>query len=151
MKPMLSAVATTDAAPAAGWKPSVAVNGGATANLLKGDDSYVNLSSTAPVAGGSVTFNLNLAAPFDIPLTESLAFVLLADINYSGAAPILTWRLNSASDGGTEASPVWTTFAVGINGIIIKFTDAGGSLSTLTFHRPPSGIYDPPELWLLNP
>jgi hypothetical protein len=129
----------------------VATSGGATANLLKGDVSYVNLSSTAPLAGGAVRFNLNLAAPFDLPLTDSLGFVLLADINYSGAAPILTWEMNSASDGGTESVPVWVPFAVGINGIIIKYTDAGGSLSTLTFHRPAAGIYDPPELWLLNP
>jgi len=147
--PMISAVATTDGAPAnADWKPAAPTSGGATINRLKGTDYYVNLAAAPPGAGESVRFNLCWEIPYDASIPADLDAVFIIRYSYSGAAPILTWYFNDEDAGGTEASPVWTQLTPGPSGNVLKPTDAGVSSSNLVLHKPPSGTVDNPELWV---
>ena len=150
--PMISAVATTDATPAsATWKPASATSGGATINRLKGTDYYVNLSAAAPGAGESVLFNLCWEIPYDATVTASeLQAVFLIRFSYSGSAPILTWYFNDNDGGGSEATPVWTQLTPGSGGNKLKPADSGCSSSYIVLHKPPSGIIDNGELWVVT-
>lgn len=144
---MLSAVATTNTPPVAAWKPVAATAGGATINRLKGSTSYVNLSNAIVPQNGSIKFNLCWEIPSDASIPANLASVLVIEFNFSGAAPVLTWQINSSSDGGTESVPVWVNFSTGSPGNKFIPADAGSTPSTVTLHRPPTGIADNPELW----
>lgn len=153
-RPMLCAVATTDAAPVSAWKPTDPVAGGATINRLKGSTSYVNLSAAAIAAGGSVRFNLNWEIPSDCPIginpstSKSYMYcVIKIDFNYPGTAPVLTWAFNDNEAGGTEAVPVWTTLTSGPSANKVRAADAGSTIASHVLHRPPSGVQDAGEVW----
>ena len=153
--PMISAVATTDGAPAsADWKPTAPVSGGATANRLKGTDYYVNLASAAVAAGGAVLFNLCWEIPYDITIDPSSSdeheAVFAIKYSYSGAAPVLTWYFNNADSGGNDSTPVWEELTPGVNGHLFQPTDAGCVYPNLVLHVPPSGTQDNPELWVVE-
>lgn len=145
--PMLSAVATTNAAPVSAWKPAGVTVGGATINRMKGNTNYVNLAAAAPGAGDIVRFNLCLEVPSDatVPSVTSLAHVVAVRYQYTGTAPTLTWAFN---DGGTEATPVWTTFTSGGAGNSIKYGDAGVAPSNIFVTRPASGVINAAEDWV---
>ncbi len=153
--PMISAVATTDAAPAnADWKPAAPTAGGATINRLKGDEYYVVLSNAAPAAGESVMFNLCWEIPSDCPVPTTddpdiLKAVFVVEVTYSGAPPVLTWWFNDLDAGGSESGQVWTQITPGASGNQLKPADAGCSSSYIVLHKPPSGVADNPELWVV--
>ena len=148
-KPMLCAVATTDNPPSnADWKPANATAGGATANRLKGSDSYVNLSAAAPGQNESVRFNLCWEIPYDASVPADLDCVIFVRYSYSGAAPTLTWYFNDASAGGTEDTPVWTQLTPGSSGNTLKPADANCSSDNIVLHKPAEGTLDNPALWV---
>lgn len=162
-KPLMSAVATTDGAPVAAWKPATATAGGATINRLKGNDSYVILSAAPVSAGGNVRFNLCWELPSDIPIApplppgdpsytiDSLYAAFSLDFSYSGSIPVLTWEFNDYSEGGTEAVPFWTTMVSGFsNNDQLLPANAGSSPSNITMHKPPSGVIDIGEVWVVT-
>lgn len=151
---LLSAIATTDSAPPTGWKPTSYTAGGATSNRLLGDSSYVDLSSSPPIANGSVTFNLcwELPSDFVVPPSElddhNCMFVV--KYSYSGDEPTLTWSVNSETDGGSEGSPFWLPVTPGIDGVILKPANAGSTSPALILTKPLTGVIDNPELWLVD-
>lgn len=162
-KPIVAAVATTDAAPVADWKPVTATAGGATANLLKGNTSYVDLSSAAPLSGESVMFNLCWSIPSDLPIApplppsdpaytiNSLYATLSLDIAYSGSVPVLTWEINDFSGGGTEETPSWTTMVSGFsNNDQILPANTGSTPANVTMNKPPTGVIDIGEVWVVT-
>jgi hypothetical protein len=149
--PYVSAVATTDSAPAsANWKPVTPVAGGATINRLKGRTNYVNLSASIPSANGSVRFNLDWELPDDmtIPSTNTGNGVIIVRYSYSGVAPTLTWQFNDNSAGGTEATPAWTTITPGGAGSVIRPCDSGSTSASLVVTKPISGVADAGEVWV---
>lgn len=149
-KSMLCAIANTDGPPAdPAWKPTTAVPGGATANRLKGATSYVNLSSAAINAGGSVLFNMCWEIPSDASIPSDLFAVVMIEFNYPGSAPVITWEINDNEDGGTEATPSWTVLAPGTEGNALKPADSGSTPSNITLHRPPTGVQDAAEVWAI--
>jgi hypothetical protein len=149
--PYMAAVATTDSAPLAAWKPAP-VGGGATINRLKGLTNFVTLSTVIPTAGGNVRFNLNWEIPSDatIPSINTLNGVLAVRISFSGATPVLTWQFNDNSAGGTEGAPVWTNITPGSAGNFIKPSNNGATSSTVFFTIPLSGVSDAPAQWVTN-
>jgi hypothetical protein len=148
-KPMISAVATTNAAPASAWKPSSAAGGGATINRLKGNTNYVNLHSRAlSGTGENVRFNLCWELPYDTDIPADLDAVFILKYSYSGSAPILTWYYNDGDAGGTESVPVWVAITSGVSGNVLRPADAGCSSSSIVLHKPVSSTVDNPELWV---
>ena len=145
--PMLAAVATTDGAPTSDWVPVSPIAGGATANRLKGDTNFVNLSSASIDAAGVVLFNLNWEVASDVTIPSSLASVITMRFSYAGSAPILTWEINDNAGGGTEGTPVWTVLTPGVEGNTIKPADAGSTPGAVVLHRPPTGVIDCGEIW----
>jgi hypothetical protein len=151
-KPFLSAVATTDAAPASAWKPASPAAGGATINRLKGNTNYVNLAASPPALGGSVRFNLNWELPSDasVPSTTTMNGVLAVRYAYSGSAPTLTWQFNDNGAGGTEGAPQWTTITPGAAGSYIRPVDSGATAATLYVTKPLSSVADQGEIWVTS-
>lgn len=150
-KPELSAVATTDSAPAAAWKPASPAAGGAVINRLLGLTNFVNLSTVIPVAGGIVSFNLDFEIPFDTTVPSITNFgVLAVRFSFSGATPTLTWQFNDNSAGGSEGAPAWTTLSPGAAGNFIRPADAGVSSANVVVTRPPSSVIDAAEVWVTN-
>lgn len=149
-KPMLSAVATTEAAPSSAWKPASVTVGGAMANRLKGSTNYVTLSSAAPGAAGTVRFNLCLEIPSDasVPSTTSLTHVLAIRYQYTGSAPTLTWEFNDVATG-TEGTPVWASFTSGASGATIKYGDTSVTSANVYITRPATGTVDSGSAWVL--
>lgn len=141
--PMLAAVATTDTAPSSSWKPASPTAGGATANRLKGSTNYVNLSASAPGAGGAVRFNVVLEVPSDISAPATLNWVLAVRYWYTGTAPTLTW----AGNEGTEGSPTWTSITAGASGNYLRPADQSTG-TTWTVDKPTSGTKDAPYYWI---
>lgn len=150
--PFLSAVATTDGAPASAWKPAAPTAGGAVANRLKGTTNFVDLSVAAPGAGGTVRFNLVWEIPSDatVPATNTLNGVLAVRFSFSGADPTLTWAYNDADAGGTEGAPVFTVITPGASGNFIRPADAGATSASVVFTKPTSGVADSPEVWVTS-
>ena len=147
-KPMIAAVATTNAAPISAWVPAAVTAGGATINLLKGSTNFVNLSNAVVAQGGTVRFNLNWKVPFDAAIPSNMAAVLVIRFSYTGPAPILTWAFNDSAGGGTEGVPVWTNITPGLGGNKIKPADAGSSAGNIILHRPVAGTVDAGEIWV---
>ena len=141
--PMLYAVATTSAAPGDDWKPISATAGTANPNRLRGDTSYIT-DPTIPGAAGSIYFNLGIEVPYDasVPSATPLAHVIQIRYRYSGATPTLAFAANE----GTEASPAWTTFVPGTNGV--RYCNAGTSwvAGPYKLTLPESGTVDASEL-----
>jgi len=149
-KPMIGAVATTDAAPISAWMPVSGTSGGATINRMKGTANFINLAAAAIAAAGTVRFNLNWEIPYDASIPADMDAVLVCRFSYTGAAPILTWEFNDAVAGGTEASPIWTTITPGATGHVVKPGDSGSTASNLVIHRPVSGVIDSAEIWVVT-
>lgn len=149
-KPYVSAVATTDSAPAALWKPASAVGGGAVINRLQGLVSFVNLSINPPGAGGTVRFNMVWEIPSDasVPSTNTLNGVIATRYAFSGIAPQLTWQYNDFGNGGTEVSPQWTTITPGAAGSFIKPANSGATSASVFLTKPLSGTLDSPTVWV---
>ena len=149
--PYISAVATTDAAPSASWKPAAAVAGGATINRLKGLVNVVNLSVAIPTAGGTVRFNLDWEIPSDaaVPATNSFG-VLAIRFSFSGATPSLTWQFNDSVAGGTEGAPSFTSLTAGASGNFIRPADTGSSSANVVLTKPTSSVQSAGEQWVTN-
>jgi len=141
--PMLYAIATTSATSGDDWKPTSATAGTANPNRLMGDTNYVT-DPTTPSSGDSIYFNLGIEVPYDatIPSTTTLAHIIQTRYRYSGTEPVVTIAANE----GTEASPTWTTFVSGTNGV--RYCDAGTDWSTGSYKLtlPETGTVDAPEL-----
>jgi hypothetical protein len=149
--PYLAAVATTDSAPIAAWKPAAEIPGGATANRLEGLICFVNLSTVIPVAGGTVRYNLDFEIPFDATVPSTNTFgVLACRFSFSGATPTLTWQFNDVSAGGTEGAPQWTTITPGAAGNFIRPADAGSTSANVVITKPTSGVVDSAQVWVTN-
>jgi len=148
--PFLSAVATSNGAPASNWKPASPGAGGATANRLKGTTNYVNLAAAAPGAGGYVRFNLCWEIPSDasVPSTNTMNGVLAIRFAYSGATPSLTWQFNDSGAGGTEGAPSWTTITPGAAGHVIRPADASATSANLVLTKPTSSTLDAATVWV---
>jgi len=139
--PMLYAVATTNAAPGANWKPTAATAGGVTKNRLKGSTNYI-VDPTTPGAGESITFNLGAEVPCDALMTTGLMdFSLQVRYFFSGSAPIVTLAGNS----GTETSPNWETITPELTGIQLCDLSVEGDYN-LTL--PESGTTDAQVAWI---
>lgn len=111
-KPMLSLVATTNAAPASNWKPASATGGSANPNRMKGQTNFVTDPST-PGAAGIIRWNEVLEVPSDATTSSTMAVDLLIRYTYTGGVPALTWAYNE----GTEGTPIWTTLTPGTHGL----------------------------------
>lgn len=150
--PLLYATATTSATPASAWKPTSASAGGAITNRLKGSTNYVNLSSVTPNGSENVMFNVGLEVPSDatVPSTTSLQHVLAVRYQYTGTAPTLTWAFNDSSPGGgTEGTPVWSTFTSGGAGNTIKYGDTSVTSANVFITRPNTGTAQSGSCWVL--
>lgn len=149
--PYLSAVATSDVAPGAAWKPVVVTAGGAVINRLKGLVNFVNLTTVIPGAGGSVRFNLNFEIPFDASVPSTNTFgVLAVRFSYSGPLPSLTWQFNDVSAGGTEGAPQFTNLTPGAAGNYIRPADAGSSSASVVITKPTASVVDAAQVWVTN-
>lgn len=140
LKPMLSLVDTSSAAPASSWKPASATGGTANPNRMKGSASYVTATVT-PGAAGYITWNMCLEAPYDatVPSTTSMAALLEITYYYTGAVPSLTWSANE----GTEATPTWTTLTPGTHGMrFCNSTATVGDSATWKLTLPSSSTVD---------
>ena len=149
--PYISAVATTNGAPIANWKPTVLTAGGATINRLRGTTNYVNLSTSIPGAGGSVRFNLDFEIPSDATVPSTNTFgVLAVRYSYSGAQPSLTFQFNDTSAGGTDGAPQFTNITPGAAGNFIRMADAGSTGSSVVFTKPTSSVLSAAQIWVTN-
>lgn len=111
-KPMLSLVATSNAAPASNWLPAAATGGSANPNRMKGQTNFVTDPST-PGAAGAIRWNEVLEVPSDATTGSTMAVDLLIRYTYTGGAPALTWAYNE----GTEGVPIWTPLTPGTHGL----------------------------------
>jgi len=138
--PMLSAVATTSAAPSSAWKPASATAGTANPNRLKGTTNFVT-DPTTPAATESILFNLCLEIPSDATVPSSTEYNALIQVRYqyTGNAPTVTWHANE----GTESSPTWTQITPGTHGV--RFCNSAADTSDDTTWKlsvPASGTVD---------
>ena len=141
-KPMLSLVATTNAAPASAWKPASATGGSANPNRMKGQTNFVTDPST-PGAGGIIRWNEVLEVPSDATTSSTMAVDLLIRYTYTGTAPTLTWAFNE----GTEGTPTWTTLTAGTHGVRHCRTGTVGGGPYLA-NIPASSTEDSTEGWV---
>lgn len=149
--PYVAAIATTDAAPAASWKPATPTAGGAVANRLKGTSNYVNGGVNIPTAGGAIRFNINFEIPVDCTVPSINTFGILAiRYSYSGALPSITWQYNDVAAGGTEGAPQWTSISPGAAGNFIRPADAGTTSANVAVTKPTSGVLDAAQVWVTN-
>jgi hypothetical protein len=150
-KPELAAVATTDSAPSSAWKPAGVTAGGATINRLLGLTNFVNLSTTIPVGGGAVRFNLNFEIPSDatVPSTNTYG-VIACRFSFAGATPTLTWQFNDQVAGGSEGAPSWTTITPGSAGNFIRPADLSATSANVIVTRPASTFNDAGAIWVTN-
>jgi hypothetical protein len=98
--PMLSAVATTDGAPASAWMPAAVTAGGATINRLKYFNMVCSIPSTATPA---MTYD----------------HLMQCRYTYTGAAPTVTWYWNDDAAGtetDIDTSPGWSPITPGSHG-----------------------------------
>jgi hypothetical protein len=147
-KPMLSAVATKEAAPASNWMPANGSSGDSNViNRLKGDTFRVRLLSTSVAQNGDVLFNMVLELPYDASVPADLDNVLIVRYAYAGDAPVLSWYFNDDSAGGSEGTPQWTAITSGLTGNVLQPSDAGGLGQVI--HKPTSSVAVNPELWVL--
>lgn len=143
-KPMLSLVATTNAAPSSAWKPAAATGGSANPNRMKGTTNYVTDPST-PGAGGVIRWNMVAELPSDlVPATDNaeMAHDLLIRYTFTGGAPTLTWAFNE----GTEGAPTWTTLTPGTHGI--RHAKSGAGTPSYFATVPVAGTQDTVEGWV---
>lgn len=128
----------------AAWHPASATAGSANPNLLLGTTNYVTCTNT-PGAGGDTVINLSLKVASDatVPSTSTMAALIQIRYTYTGTAPTLAFLYN---DGGTETTPVWTTFTPGTHGV--RFVNTGTSAGTYKLTLPASGTLVAPELWV---
>ena len=144
--PNLSAVGTTDSAPASDWKPAAPVAGGATANRLKGSTYYCVLSASPVALGGVITFNVCWELAYDTPeAAAGLEHVLKVKYAYTGAPPILTWSINE----GTESVPVWTEVTPGATGNKLMPANSGVTYPNISVALPAAGVFDAAEYWVV--
>jgi len=130
--------------PGASWHPASPSAGSANPNLLLGTTNYVTCTNT-PGLDGDIVFNLSLNVGYDatVPSTTSMAAIIQIRYTYTGSAPSLTFSYN---DGGTETTPVWTTFTPGTHGV--RFVNSGTESGTYKLTLPASGTVDAGELWV---
>jgi len=149
--PYVSAVATTDTAPSASWKPSSPVAGGAVANRLKGLTNYVVSTVNIPTAGGAIRFNLDFEISSDstVPSTNTFG-VLAVRYAFSGPTPSVTWQYNDVASGGTEGAPQWTNITPGAAGNYIRPADSGTTSANVAVTKPTSGVASAAQLWVTN-
>lgn len=149
--PYVSAVATTNGAPASNWKPTSPAAGGAVANRLKGTTNFVNLSTGIPGAGGTVKWNLDYEIPTDATVPSTNTFgVLAVRFAFSGATPTLTFQFNDLSAGGTDGAPQFTSITPGAAGNFIRGADAGSTGASVLMTKPTSGVASMPQIWVTN-
>lgn len=143
-----------------GWFPASAYVGNApmgTPNFLKGSVYGILLSASAPLAGGSVTFNLGYKLWNDLTTLSSMAGVVICQYQYTGAIPTPTFFGNS----GTELAPNWTPLVPYATGVApasgdttqIRPCDTGkGANGDLTYRQtiPVTGAVFPAEIWAKN-
>lgn len=141
-KPMLSLVATTNAAPSSNWKPASATGGSANPNRMKGQTNFVTDPST-PGAGGVIRWNEVLEVPSDATTSSTMAVDLLIRYTYTGSAPSLTWAFNE----GSEGSPTWTNLTPGTHGLRHCRTGTAGGGPYLA-NIPASSTEDTTEGWV---
>jgi hypothetical protein len=104
-EPVIIAKETTSGAPGSNWVTSVTkASGGANANKLKGDTYYVNFPNT----NTTQYFNIALLLPSDFG-GDTYTFTLQVG-GYFSSSPTITFSFNNQTNGGTEASPSWTTW-----------------------------------------
>jgi hypothetical protein len=102
---MVCLVDTTNAAPSSDWKPASATGGSANPNRMEGAVSYVTQAGAIRGAGERITYNMVVEVPHDALTTDPMGFDLKVTYSYTGAAPSLTWSINT----GTEGTPSWQT------------------------------------------
>jgi len=126
------------------WLPATATAGSANPNRMKGSTNYVT-DPTIPGASGVTKFNITaeFASDSSVPSSSSQNILLQVVYQYTGTAPSLTYAYN---DGGTEATPVWTNFTPGTNGI--RLVNAGTVSGTYKFTLPASSVSYVTELWV---
>ncbi|NMB82936.1 MAG: hypothetical protein GYA14_14080 [Ignavibacteria bacterium] len=139
-EPMIIAKETTSGTSGSNWVTSVTKQSeGASSNKLKGNDNYLVFPNT----NTTQYFNIALLLPCDITLGSYTA--TLQFIGYFSASTTITWYFNNATNGGTEASPSWSTWG----NYSIYFTGANSSTSTMkAIIIPQSGNAINDEEWI---
>lgn len=157
------AAKSTHAGPAGvGWATGLAQTaGGAIANRLKGNESFVLLGTTPPVAAFPVlrTFNLAVLVPFDAsPGSVGMQPVLAVKMFYAGAEPAVAFEANQGSEGVPNwqpltSSPKGTAMAIAVGNAILPTgpdtvggTANDGVIDPIT--RPGAGEIAAPEYWV---
>lgn len=103
--------------------------GGAVANRLRGNDAFVLLGTSAPVAPFPVarTFNMALLVPADAsPGGVGFQPVVAVKVFYAGAPPTIEFECNEGSDG----SPVWRPLTSSPQGVNMPIAANNGLLFT---------------------
>jgi len=101
-------IASTHAgATSAGWATGLGMSpGGAFKNRVKGNSSWVNLGTTAPLIGGYRTFQMAIGVAKDFgPGVTGHDIVIGIKVFYTAStAPTVTLEVNTAN---SETSPIW--------------------------------------------
>jgi len=144
--------ATTD-----GWATGLAMTpGGAFQNRVKGNDSWVNLGTTAPDVGESRTFQIAVGVAYDFsPGTTGHDVVLGIKVFYTTAnPPTVTLQVNTSN---SETTPNWVTVNMQNKGVAtmpplpntIYATGADSTTSSLDpVTKPESGEKFAEEYWI---
>lgn len=148
--PMIGAIGLT-VAPSASWYPATPVVAAAvdSASLLIGNDGYILLTASAPVAGDTF-FNFDFSFPSDVLPGDTMAFVIEFRFIFTGATPTITFAGN---DGGTEGTPIYTNLTTQPGGIggaasVLRPSDTGGTGVGDTVTIPTSGEIFPDEIFV---
>lgn len=161
-KSFVAAKSTHAGAAGAAWATGLAQTaGGATANRLKGNESFVVLGAAPPIAPFPVNrpFNMAMLIPSDAtPGSLGMQPRLAVKMFYAGAAPTCAFEYNA----GTEGSPNWqpltsspkgTDMPIGVGNTVhatgpdtVGGTANDGVLDPVT--RPGSGEKAAEEYWV---
>lgn len=98
-----------------------------------------SLGAGVPTTNTTAAIRFNVTAEFGadsaVPSSSSQNILLQVGYQYTGSAPSLTYWYN---DGGTDASPSWTQFTPGSNGI--RLVNSGTVSGTYKYTLPASGV-----------
>lgn len=144
---MVSLIDTTNAAPSSDWKPAGATAGEANPNRMKGQTSYVEQDGSLRGSLERITFNMVVEVPSDATTAMAFGFDLKIVYSYTGAAPTVTWQINT----GSEGTPSWQDIAPDTYGILHCRAGSGpsgqGGDGNYYANIPESGTEDTAEAW----
>ncbi len=156
-RPMIAAVG--EIAPGvADWYPASEAPGNSSPgvpNTLNGTVAGAKLSTAAPGAGASVTFNLGYKIPSDVTTLATMDAAVTCEYQYTGSVPTVSFTAND----NTEGSPNWVAIDSKAGGDAptagtvtqVRPCDTGRGADGDASYRmtiPASGTAYPDEIWV---